>query len=89
MSQQQINYKAANITKLRTALEQNPNMTFGEVVFSALHRENINGKHFFYASDVEIHNALERFCKFGIEQEEPLQENEFNFWVAQKSIIKD
>lgn len=74
--------------KLHTALEQNPTLTLGEILYSFLHKENIKGKHFWHASDEEIYTALESFNKFGTEQDEPLDTNEFNFWIDQVTILR-
>ena len=52
-----------------TALEQNEDMTLGEIMYSFLHRDNLNGKHFWHGSDEEIYTALENFTKFGLEQD--------------------
>jgi hypothetical protein len=78
------NYKGSIISKLFTAVENNPDMTMGEILYSFLHKENLGGKHFFYAEDKEIYNALEDFTKIGIETEEPLAINEFEFWIEGK-----
>jgi hypothetical protein len=79
------NYKGSIISKLFTAVENNPDMTIGEILYSFLHKENLKGQHFFYASDKDIYNSLEEFTKLGIEVEEPLATNEFEFWVEGKN----
>lgn len=82
-----INYTGGFILKLEEALEKNPDMTIGEVIFSAFHRTNMNGKHYFYADDREMYTALENFCKFTSEEDEKLTDQEFDFWI-QKHIVK-
>lgn len=79
------NYKGSIISKLYTAIENNPDMTMGEILYSFLHKDNLKGQHFFYAKDIEIYNALEEFTKIGVETEEPLPTNEFEFWVEGKN----
>jgi len=81
-----VNYKGSIISKMFAAVENNPEMNMGEVLYSFLHKDNFNGKHFFYASDLEIYNALEAFTKIGVETEEPLSTNEFEFWVDGKQF---
>ncbi len=81
-----VNYKGSIISKMFTAVENNPDMTMGEILYSFLHKENLDNKHFFYASDKEIYNALEEFTKIGVETEEPLPTNEFEFWIEGKKF---
>lgn len=83
------NYKGSIISKLFTAAENNPEMTMGEILYSFLHKDNLNGKHFFHASDIEIYNAIEEFTKLGAEQDEPLDEAGFLFWVNDKKYSTD
>lgn len=75
------NYKGSIISKLFAAVEKNPEMTMGEILYSFLHKENLKGQHFFYATDIEIYNSIEEFTKIGIDKEEPLPTNEFEFWI--------
>ena len=79
-----INYRGSILSALYKALEQNEEMTVGEILFSFLSKENMYGNHYFYASDQEIYNALERFNKFGLDEDEPMNEIEFNLWISQK-----
>lgn len=79
------NYKGSIISKLFAAVEGNPEMTMGEILYSFLHKDNLKGQHFFYASDVEIYNALEEFTKIGVDIEEPMASNEFEFWIEGKN----
>lgn len=79
------NYKGSIISKLFTAVESNPEMSMGEILYSFLHKDNLKGQHFFYATDLEIYNALEEFTKIGVEIEEPLPTAEFQFWVEGKT----
>ena len=75
------NYKGSIVSKLFTAVENNPDMTMGEILYSFLHKDNLKGQHFFYASDLELYNALEQFTKIGVDVEDPVSSNEFFFWV--------
>ena len=83
-----IKYRASFFSQLHKAIEQNTELTLGEVMYSAFHKDNLKGKHFWHATDEEMVTALENFNKFGIEDEEPLNEQEFDFWLSQKEIIK-
>lgn len=83
-----INYRGNIFSQIEKAMLENPTMTVGEILFSFLHKDNMQGKHYFYASDQEIYMALERFNKFGVEQEEPIDEVGFEFWAAQKNIVQ-
>jgi hypothetical protein len=64
-----INYTGAILQKLEEAVEKNPNMTIGEVLFQFLHKPQLKGKHYFYATNEEIYTSLEKFCKHGTEIE--------------------
>jgi hypothetical protein len=79
-----INYRGSILSALYKALEQNEEMTTGEILYSFLRKENMQGKHFFYSSDQEIYNALERFNKIEEEEDEPMNEIEFNLWISNK-----
>jgi hypothetical protein len=79
------NYKGSIVSKLFAAVENNPDMSMGEILYSFLHKDNLRGQHFFYASDIEIYNSLEKFTKIGVENDEPLTSNEFEFWVEGKN----
>lgn len=80
------NYKGSIVSKLFTAVENNPDMTMGEILYSFLHKDNLKGQHFFYASDLELYNALEQFTKIGVDVEDPVSSNEFSFWVEGKNF---
>ena len=67
-----INYKGAILQKIDEAIEKNPNLSVGEVLFQFLHKPQLSGKHYFYATDQEIYTSVEKFCKEGIEIEEPI-----------------
>lgn len=82
----QINYRASFLMKMSSAIENNPTLTLGEILYSFLHKDNLKGMHFWYASDEDIYTALENFNKFGIEEDEPLDVQAFNFWVEKKSF---
>lgn len=84
----QINYRGNIFSQLEKAIRENPTMTIGEIFFSTLRTQNTKGKHYFYMSDQEVYEALERFNSFQEEEDETLDENAFNFWVAQKQIVK-
>ncbi len=80
------NYKGSIVSKLFTAVENNPDMTMGEILYSFLHKDNLKGQHFFYSSDLEIYNALEQFTKIGADVEEAISSNEFEFWIDGKNF---
>jgi hypothetical protein len=80
------NYKGSIVSKLFAAVENNPDMTMGEILYSFLHKDNLKGKHFFYASDIELYNSIEQFTKIGLEIEEPISSNEFEFWIDGKNF---
>ena len=67
-----INYKGAILQKIDEAIEKNPNLSVGEVLFQFLHKPQLLGKHYFYATDQEIYTSLEKFCKEGSEIEETI-----------------
>jgi len=69
-----INYKGAILQKLDEAVEKNPNMSFGEVLFQFLHKPQLKGKHYFYATNEEIYTSIEEYCKNGTEIEATLTE---------------
>lgn len=69
-----INYKGVFIQKLEETIEKNYELSLGEVLFQFLHKPQIGGKHYFYATDEEIHSSLERFCKNGVEQDNEIEE---------------
>ena len=79
-----INYRGSILSALYKAVEQNEEMTIGEILFSFLSKQNMQGKHFFYATDQEIYNAIERFNKFENEDDSPMNEVEFNLWISNK-----
>lgn len=83
-----INYRASFFSELHKAIEQNQNLSLGEILYSALHKDNLKGNHFWHASDESIVTAFEKFNKYGLEDEEPLNQQEFDFWIDQKQIIK-
>ena len=80
----EINYKGNIISKLYTAMEKNPTMSFGEILHSFTHKNNFGGQHFFYQTDEDIYTSLEKFTKIKEEEDEPLSSNEFEFWVEGK-----
>lgn len=83
-----INYKGNFINQLYKAVEQNPDLTIGEILFSFL-REPRLSKHYFYATDKEIYNSLENLNKEPKEEEDqPMDIQAFDFWIEQISIIK-
>lgn len=80
------NYKGSIVSKLFTAVENNPEMTMGEILYSFLHKDNLKGQHFFYVSDKELYNSLEEFTKIGVDAEEPINSQEFEFWIKGKNF---
>lgn len=79
-----INYKGNFINQLYKAIEENPDLTIGEILFSFL-REPALGKHYFYSTDEDIYNSLIKLNKKPKEDEDvPLKEKDFIFWVGKK-----
>lgn len=63
-------------------------MSIADVLMSITHKSNFNGKHFFYTTDEQMYNSIENFVKIGLEKDEPLDEQAFEFWAEQQMIIK-
>jgi len=83
-----INYKGNFINQLYKAIEKNPDLTLGELLFSFLREQRLR-KHYFYATDEEIYNSLEKLNKEPKDTEdEPMDIQAFDFWVEQITIIK-
>jgi len=83
----EINYKGSIFSQIERAITENPTMTVGEILYSVVRKQNTKGKHFFYMTDQEMYEALERFNTIQEDKDEPLNEQEFDFWIAQKQII--
>lgn len=84
-----INYKGNFINQLYKAIEKNPDLTLGELLFSFLREPRIR-KHYFYATDEEVYNSLEKLNKEPKDTEdEPMDVQAFDFWVEQMTIIKE
>lgn len=83
-----IDYKGNFMNQLYKFIEKNPEMNIGEILFSIL-REQRLGQHYFYASDKAIYNSIEKLNKADEENDEPMDEQAFNFWVEQVTIIKE
>lgn len=82
-----INYKGNFINQLYKAVQQNADLSIGEILFSFL-REQRLGKHYFYSTDEEIYNSLEKFNKQPKEeQDEKIDEKDFVFWIG-KNVYK-
>jgi hypothetical protein len=83
-----INYKGNFINQLYKAIEDNSDLTIGEVLFSFL-REPALGKHYFYSTDEDIYNSLIKLNKSLKEDKDtPLDTQAFSFWIEQQTIIK-
>lgn len=83
-----INYKGNFINQLYKTIEKNPDLTLGEILFSFLREQRLK-KHYFYATDEEIYNSLEKLNKEPEDKEdEPMDIQAFDFWVEQITIIK-
>lgn len=78
-----MNYKGAIIQKLEEVIQDNPSMSFGEVLLNITHH-TVLGKDYHKASDSEFYTVLEKLVKNGIDKEEPLAEADFNNWVNSK-----
>lgn len=82
-----INYKGNFINQLYKAIEQNPDLTLGELLFSFL-RESRLKKHYFYVTDEEIYNSLEKLNKTPAEEkEEKVGEKDLVVWIG-KNVFK-
>lgn len=80
------NYKGSIVSKIYNAVEQHPEMTMGEILYSFLYKKALN-KNFVEATDEEIYNSLEKWLKTAEEDDEPFDEQGWNFW-EQKVICK-
>ena len=77
-----VNYRMSFIVGIDKALENNPNMRLGEILYSIIRKQNMNGLHFFYAEDDEIISALEKFNCFVDELDEPMNQEDFDKWLS-------
>jgi len=85
MSNKNNNCKGSIVDKLYDAIEKNPDMTVGEI----LHSIQVElKKRFIHSTDSEIYTAFETFVNLEEEADEPMEEQEFFFWVEQVSIVK-
>lgn len=78
-----INYKGAIIQKLEQIIEDNPTLSFGEILLYITHHTTL-GKEFHKATDSELYSSIENFAKNGVESDEALSQEEFNEWVNNK-----
>lgn len=76
-----INYKGNFINQLYKAIEKNPDLTLGELLFSFLREQRLK-KHYFYTTDEEIYNSLEKLNKEFIEGDSLLNDKDFAFWAG-------
>ena len=76
-----VNYRMSFLSGIDKALEKNPNMRLGEVIYSMFRKQNLNGLHFFYADDSEIVAAIEKFNNFTEEVDEPMSQEDFLNWL--------
>lgn len=81
-----MNYRGSIINKLYTAAEKKPNLSVAEIFYSFLNKKSL-GKHFLEATDEELFTALENFIETE-DEDEPFDEQGFEFWTAQKFKIK-
>jgi hypothetical protein len=79
-----INYKGAFLNELDTAIEMNPEMSIGNLLYSILNKQNLKGVHYFYASDEEIVTGLENFVKLGVDDDETISTNDYIVWANNK-----
>lgn len=79
-----INYTGSFLIKFEEALSKNSGMSIGEIIFAAFRKENMDGKHPFYATDEQMYTALEKFNKLEIDEDEEFSEEDFNMWVSNK-----
>lgn len=77
-----VNYRMSFIAGIDKALEKNPTMRLGEILYSIVRKQNMNGLHFFYAEDNEMISALEKFNSFVEELDEPMSQEDFEKWLS-------
>lgn len=78
-------YRGSIIDKLYDAEDKNPSMSMGEILHSI--RIELN-KPFYFATDSEVYTAIENFVNLEEEEDEPLGDQEFLFWIEQQTIVK-
>jgi len=83
-----MNYKGSIVNQVFAAIEKKPNLTIGELLYSFLNKKRL-GKNFVEATDEEIYTSLENFLYEQEDEDEPYDEVSFEFWVAQKEIVKE
>lgn len=83
-----INYKGNFVKELYTFFKENPELTIGESLYSVLRKSNLRGEHFVYSSDETIYNSLELLNSKEKEEDEPMDEQQFGFWIEQVTVIK-
>lgn len=79
-----INYKGAFLNLLDTAIEMNPEMSIGSLLYSISNKKSLNGVHYFYASDEEIVTSLENFVSLGEDSDDTISTNEYIVWANNK-----
>jgi len=81
------NYKGSIINFLFTAAREKPTLTMGEILYSFLNKKSL-GKHFLEADDEEIYTSLEHFVLNSDDEDEPFDEQGFDFWRERALICK-
>lgn len=77
------NYKGSIVNLLFSAIENNPELTFGQVLHSIISKNALK-KNYLEATDEEIYTSTENFVKFKETYDEPMSDEEFNNWVNNK-----
>lgn len=83
-----MNYKGSIINLLFAAIEKKQENTVGEILYSFLNKNSLK-KHYVQATDEELYTCLESYLYEPEEEDEPLDEQAFNFWVEQHLIVKE
>jgi hypothetical protein len=66
--------------QLQKAIEENPDMRFGEILFSIQHPYNMTGS-LFDIEDEDLYDACVRFNTITEEEDEKLTDEEFQEWI--------
>lgn len=76
----ELSFRGLIFQEIKRALQENKDLTVGEILYTGLHKTELNGKSLFCASDEEILNSLERLNKGIIMEDEQYTDEEFENW---------
>lgn len=76
----ELSFRGLIFQEIKKALQENKDLTVGEILYTGLHKTELNGKSLFCASDEEILNSLERLNKGIIMEDEQYTDEEFENW---------